>query len=291
VTTACCVYIYAIDATTGALSAPAHIDLGFGSSEFVGFALDPRGKFAYAVDGSRVYAYTINATTGILKAIASHKFAVRAGTDPYGVTIDPTGNFVYVFNDRHSDFANTISAYKIDPSSGELTQLAHSPFAVAANNTDPIARWFNAGRCAVFNKIAGWSDWTHAHPPPLAKRDLGDIFVRSVTRIPSRYSYDPKSHSALYFPPSECCATFTLRTSAPPPAGVPRQDLSKLHTASGIKLGSSAETVVSLLGQPEIVNGCGLERYVYLRSRVLTTTLQFTIGNGRVIEIYEDFGG
>jgi hypothetical protein len=68
--------------------------------------------------------------------------------------------------------------------------------------------------------------------------------------------------------------------------------LSHLHTASGIKLGSSSAEVVSLLGKPKIVNACGLQRYIYLRNREgEPTSLQFTIGNGRVTEIFEDFGG
>jgi len=289
VTGSCCVYVYAINATTGALAPPAHLSLGrLGDFILRGFAIDPTGKFVYAVDGSRVYAYAINATTGTLKAVAGRRFAVRADADPYSVMIDPTGKFAYVFNRGSPVSAPTISAYRIDPSIGELTPLACSPFAVGDNRTDPIARWFNAGRCAAFNGAL----WIDAHPPPFAKRDSEGVIFDRVTAATRGYFYDPESRFALRYPNADSEGTFTLRVSRPPPAGVPRHDLSKLQTTSGIKLGSSADMVLRLLGKPKIVNGCNQQRYIYLRSREgEPTSLEFTIGSGRVTEIFEDFGG
>jgi 6-phosphogluconolactonase len=284
VTGPCCVYVYAIDATTGALAATAHISLGYHPSgeELTGFAIDPTGKFAYAVDRSRIYAYAISATTGTVRAIGGRKFAVSAGTDASGATIDPTGRFMYVYNGAYA-----ISAYKIDQSTGELTQMSRSPFAVASNNTDPIARWFNAGRCAAFNGTL----WTNVQRPPLTKRaSESDIFETGAT-FKAGYFYDPKRHFALHVPYGDGVGTVVLKTSPPPPAGVARRDLSKLHTASGIKLGSSAAEVVSSLGQPTIVKGCALQRYAYLTSPPLETSLEFTIGSGRVIEISAELPG
>jgi 6-phosphogluconolactonase len=282
VTGPCCVYVFAIDATTGALTSAAHLSLGLlDGSNLRGFTIDPTGRFAYALDDSRVYAYAIDAATGTLRSV-NRKFAVRAGGDPDTVTIDPTGKFAYVRNSA------SISAYRIDPSTGELTPLARSPFAVAGNDVDSVARWFNAGRCAAFNGTL----WTDAHPPPLAKRDSEGVIFDRTTSGTRGYFYDPKSGWALHYPNTDAGGTFTLRVSGPPPAGVARHDLSQLHTASGIKLGSSAGTVISLLGKPKVINGCGLRRYVYLRSEEAEPlSLEFTIGGGRVIEIFEDFGG
>lgn len=290
VTGSCCLYVYAIDARTGALAIRAHLRLNNpGDLGPTGFAIDPMSPFAYAVVGSNVYAYKID-TTGALKAAGGGRFAVRAGTDPYGLTIDPTGKYAYVFNRGSRVAAPTIFAYRIDASTGGLTALVRSPFAVADNETDPIARWFNAGRCTSFDKML-WSE-TDAHPPPLVKRGSDGVIQDHVTETTRGYFYDPRSGFALHYPNTDSEGTFTLRLSGPPPVGVPRHDLSKLQTASGIKLGTSVATVVSVLGAPKIVNGCGLRRYVYLRNRQgEPTSLQFTIRDGRVIEIFEDFGG
>jgi 6-phosphogluconolactonase (cycloisomerase 2 family) len=288
VTGSCCLYVYAIDAGTGALAIRAHLWLSKpGDLGPTGFTIDPTSAYAYAVVGSNVNAYKID-TTGTLKAVGGGKFAVHAGTGPYGVTIDPTGKYAYVFDRGSRVAAPTIFAYRIDASTGELTALARSPFVVADNETDPIARWFNAGRCAAFNEML----WTDAHPPPLVKPGSDGVIQDRVTATSRGYFYDPRSRFALHYPNTDSAGTFTLRLSGPPPPGVPRHDLSKLQTASGIKLGTGADTVVRLLGAPKIIKGCGLQRYVYLRNRDgEPTSLEFTIRDGRVIEIFEDFGG
>jgi 6-phosphogluconolactonase (cycloisomerase 2 family) len=280
------VYVYAIDTTSGALAPPAHVSLGIGDNVVRAFAIDPAGKFAYAIDDSHIYSYAIDATSGAPKAVAGRRFALTTGTFPDEITIDPTGGFAYVFAPGSREVAPTISGYRIDSATGELAPLAHSPFAVAADTSDPIHRWFNAGRCAALD---GALEGT---TPPLAKRDSEGVIFDPITAKTRGYFFDSKSRAALYYPDTDSGGTFTLRVSPPPPAGVPRHDLSELHTASGIRLGSRAESVVAALGKPKIVHGCGLQRYVYLRSEEgEPTSLQFTIEHGRVTEIFEDFGG
>jgi hypothetical protein len=156
----------------------------------------------------------------------------------------------------------------------------------ASNDRDRIARWFAAGRCAAFDAPLVPDN------APLAKRDNDGIIFDPLTAKTRGFFYDPKSHAALAYPSTDSAGTFTLRVSVPPPIGVPRHDLGKLHTASGLRLGSTAAAVVRSLGKPKIVRACGLARYVYLRSEVgEPTSLQFTIRSGRVVEIFEDFGG
>jgi 6-phosphogluconolactonase (cycloisomerase 2 family) len=280
------VNVYAIDGASGALATPAHVGLGIGYHALRGFAIDPAGRFAYAIDEGHIYSYTIDATTGTLKAVAGRRFALATGEYPDSIAIDPTSRFAYVFAPGSREIAPTISAFRIDPASGELAPLAHSPFVVAADTSDPIHRWFYAGRCPAFDGYAG------ENGAPLVKRDSDGVIFDTVTANTRGYFYDPKTRSALHYPETDSDGTFTLRVSAPPPAGVPRHDLSKLRTASGLKLGSRAASVVAALGTPKIVHGCGLDRYVYLRSRDgEPISLQFTIENGVVTEIFEDFGG
>jgi 6-phosphogluconolactonase len=56
------------------------------------------------------------------------------GTQPYGVAVDPTGQFVYVPNNG----SNNVSGYAINATSGVLKAVKGSPFAAGAN-TDGVA--------------------------------------------------------------------------------------------------------------------------------------------------------
>jgi 6-phosphogluconolactonase (cycloisomerase 2 family) len=278
------VFIYAINATTGALTPSAHLGLGEpGVFELGRFAIDPSGRFAYAIDRSsgHVYAYGIDPTTGRLRPLARGNYSRNAGSQAYDLTIDPTGAFAYALNPR------TIYAYRIDAAGGQLTPLARSPFTVAANTVDPVARWFNAGFCSALRGEA----WTGAQSPPVAKRDSDLIFNRGAPMAPG-YFYDPKRHIALHNPRGDVGGTITLRVAGEPPRDVPRRDLSMLATAAGIKLGSRAEMVVNLLGEPKIVKACNEQGYVYQRSRDgEPLSVLFVITNGIVTGISWERGG
>ena len=98
--------------------------------------------FAYVVNETIpgiVSGYTINSTTGALAAIAASPFA--AGSNPYSIAVDPTGNFVYVANGYSYD----VSGYTIDSATGALTAIAASPFAAGSNPysvaVDPTGRF------------------------------------------------------------------------------------------------------------------------------------------------------
>jgi 6-phosphogluconolactonase (cycloisomerase 2 family) len=100
----------------------------------VSVVVDPSGRFVYAANNGNgaassfnVSAYTIDPTTGALTEISGSPFA--AGSFPRSVTVDPSGNFVYVTNSDDND----VSAYTIDQSSGALTVNTAGPFK-AGNN-------------------------------------------------------------------------------------------------------------------------------------------------------------
>jgi YVTN family beta-propeller protein len=125
------VAMYTIDATSGALTYTGSITgncpgLCFPTS----VAVDPSGKFAYAVsDGfgdfpSNVQIYTIDATTGALKSIG----AITA--DAGAVAVDPSGKFAYVANSGSND----VSMYTISATTGALTSIG-----TIAAGTDPVA--------------------------------------------------------------------------------------------------------------------------------------------------------
>ena len=287
VTASCCLYVYAIDATSGALTHSAHLSLGQpGEFTIEGFAIDPTGRFAYALNASRVYAYGIDADTGTLKALNPQ--GVRAGEEPYKITIDPAGAFAYVFDRGSSTTAMKIYAYGIDSTTGRLTALARSPFAVAASLTDPVARWFNAGTCAAFTGTV----WSDAHPPPVSKRDSEGLAGDQNIPATAHYFYDPARGVAVHYAVNDSGGTITLRARGEPPSSVARRDLSGLRSTSGIKIGSSAAIVIDTLGEPKIATGCNQQQYVYLRSGFgEPLALEFTISQGRVTEISEELGG
>ena len=93
--------------------------------------VDLTGHFVYVAnhDSNNISAYSIRRwghNLGALTPISGSPFA--AGSGPHSVTIDPTGQFVYVGN--HD--SNNISAYAITfwgGSRGALTPISGSPFA------------------------------------------------------------------------------------------------------------------------------------------------------------------
>ena len=116
------VFAYAINGTTGALTGIS--DAGAEGYLPRSVTVDPSGKFVYVANFSPDYpdgagavtAYAINATTG---ALTSTGGAVAAGLDPSSVSVDPSGRFVYVANQRSND----VSGYAIDANTGALTNI------------------------------------------------------------------------------------------------------------------------------------------------------------------------
>src|SRR6266851_2796894 len=138
---------FTVDATTGALSEITGAPFAAGLDP-LGAAVDPAGQFAYvsncgneslgcqASSPGNVSAYTFDAATGALSPIGGSPFA--AGTTSGSVTVDPTGQFVYVTN-RDS---NDVSAFAIDATTGALTPVTGSPFLAGSN---PLAVAATAG--------------------------------------------------------------------------------------------------------------------------------------------------
>jgi len=114
------VSIYAANGTTGQLRFRGYVAAG---TNPIAVAVDPLGRFAYAANNNKnnapgnVSAYAINASTGALTEVAGSPFT--ASTEPYSITVDPSGRFVYVTNDLES----SISAYTINSGTGALTQI------------------------------------------------------------------------------------------------------------------------------------------------------------------------
>lgn len=122
---------FAIDATTGALTALAGSPYAAGTNAGGIPAFSPDGKYLYVVDqntsAGAVSGYSIDPTSGVLTALAGSPFA--AGSNPYWIAFTPNGQFAYV-----SNFAGAnISVYTV--SAGVLTAMP-TPVPVDGNPQD-----------------------------------------------------------------------------------------------------------------------------------------------------------
>jgi 6-phosphogluconolactonase len=93
--------------------------------------VDSTSKFVYvAHNGGTVAAYSLDATTGTLTAIDADETiagvqAAAAGNGANDLAFDQAGNYLYVANTTDQ----TISAFRLNKTSGALTPVSGSPFA------------------------------------------------------------------------------------------------------------------------------------------------------------------
>jgi len=137
---------YAI-AADGTLPAQPNSTLAIDGSP-TSLTLDVQGRFAYvasADEDKAVSTFKIDSTSGALTAVGEPVSLVDSG--PAYVAADPSGHFVYV--SQNSVFG--IRGYRVDQTTGALSELPSSPFALAqvfagAIAFDPAGRFlFSAG--------------------------------------------------------------------------------------------------------------------------------------------------
>jgi 6-phosphogluconolactonase (cycloisomerase 2 family) len=92
----------------------------------LGVTVDPRGEFLYVANftSGTVGAYAINTATGTpVGSVGSASTSTDTG--PTCVTIEPAlGIYLYTSN----QLANTVSALKLSPNTGGLSQVQNTPF-------------------------------------------------------------------------------------------------------------------------------------------------------------------
>jgi hypothetical protein len=176
------------------------------------------------------------------------------------------------------------------------TATVSEPSLAAAAN--PLQKWFGSETCPALDGLRSKTT------PPAVKTGSDDLIVtipesvlpslKSSMTVPW-YVYDPHAGTAYSQIGVDSGGVETLRfVNGTPPHAVPIVDLSGAHTKSGIKLGDSAASVVRILGKPLVVSACGMQRYEYNDTNVKdaeSNDLDFTIKNGRVIEIMHTVDG
>ena len=190
------IYCYAVDAVTGALTALAGSPCD--SGVLTGVAVDPSGRFAYATlsASNEVTAYAINSSTGKLTAIVGSQLS--GGIDPVDITVDPSGQFVYMAN-----YGGGISAFTINSVTGGLTAVSGSPFptgpsgGVTSVTVDPTGKFLYAVN-SVGNDISAYviNSSTGALTTVAGSPFLAGTFPMTVRVDPSgRYAYVTNANS------------------------------------------------------------------------------------------------
>jgi 6-phosphogluconolactonase (cycloisomerase 2 family) len=135
---------FTINLTTGALTTVAGAPFPVGDIEPAAAVVSPNGKFLFVANFSSgnagsISVFSINASTGALTAITGSPFT---GSGPAnGITVDPTGKFVYVA-------ANGVDAYSVNQATGGLTAVTGSPYTTPAApfgvTADPTGKFLYA---------------------------------------------------------------------------------------------------------------------------------------------------
>jgi 6-phosphogluconolactonase len=98
----------------------------FASFLATGLQVHPSGKYIYVSDEAKgIRAFSINGM-GALTEIAGSPFP--AGNEPFGVSVDLVGRFLYTAN----FVSNDVSGFSVDANTGKLSPVPGSPFAVGA---------------------------------------------------------------------------------------------------------------------------------------------------------------
>jgi 6-phosphogluconolactonase (cycloisomerase 2 family) len=114
---------------------PSGYSYGPGAS----FAVTPSGQFVYRLvhqlqsPTSSVYAFLLNSSTGALSEITGSPFS----TGDTGITVHPSGKFLYVGNNREAyGEKSAVTTLRIDPDTGALSEIAST---LLDHNVDALA--------------------------------------------------------------------------------------------------------------------------------------------------------
>jgi 6-phosphogluconolactonase len=154
---------YTIDSSTGILTPIVGSPFPAGPGP-TAVTVDPSGRFAYVANAGSgspnvpsVSAYTINASTGALTAISGSPFATGgSNTTSVSVTVDPTGQFVYVASTSLVGGSGNIAVLAINADTGALSTVSGSPFSTGLNfpasvAVDPSGRFAFATNLQMIN--------------------------------------------------------------------------------------------------------------------------------------------
>jgi 6-phosphogluconolactonase (cycloisomerase 2 family) len=201
----------------GALSLAKLIGVGAAP---IAIAIDPQARYVYVLNSAlgapagAISQFTLNSSTGVLAPQTQSNTGstnpgvvppIPVGATPVAMTVDPSGNFVFVANQGDS----TISIFRINRSTGALSQVGTPvPTAPAVG---PSALAVNGNRLFVANLADGISVFTFDSKTGALSPVSGSPFVPATnfcspatdpatgTFIPCSIDVDPAG-KLLYVP-------------------------------------------------------------------------------------------
>lgn len=122
--------------------------------------IDRAGRFAYVANfnSNTISAYVIGGSAGGLTVINGSPFA--AGNSPQSTVMHPSGQFLYVSNYNGANANGSIRGYAVDQSTGQLTELAGSPFAAGRLPTALVIE--GSGRFLYTSDLLSKSIWVYS---------------------------------------------------------------------------------------------------------------------------------
>jgi DNA-binding beta-propeller fold protein YncE len=264
------VSIYTVNAVTGELGNVGTAATGSGPYSVT---VDPSGKFAYVANAysNDISAFTISATSGSLtQIICSGGVTVcngsnfLAGSSPYYVTVDTTGQFAYAANSG----SNNVSAYKIDRTTGALTAVSASPFAAGFSpysvSIEPLGKF-----AFVVNDGVGGSSSLSAYTINATTGALTEVDQNGVAAGKAinagNYPYD------IAIDPTGKYAYVTNSSDA----NVSAYNINSVTSALSVITGSPFSTGLASFPYAVTVDPSG--RYVYVANYNSSSVAQFTI--------------
>jgi 6-phosphogluconolactonase (cycloisomerase 2 family) len=109
----------------------------------------PTGKFLYVPNqaSNDISAYAIDANTGALTGVPGSPFT--AAPSPTIASVDPLGKFLYVSSRGSASSPPALSAYSINATTGELTPINGSPFALSVASPPASGQVNEIGRLLI----------------------------------------------------------------------------------------------------------------------------------------------
>jgi len=204
---------FTIDSSTGALTPIANSPFAAGSTPMQAI-VDPTGKFLYVCNyndpNGTISGYSIDPATGALTPMVNSPFPTQAGyPGPSGLAFGQGGKFLYVGMAGTVNANNVITAFSVDSTTGELSQLSGSPFATgndpirivsdpagkflfSANSQDSTVSAFTIGASGLLTPVASSPFAVQGVPEPLVIDPAGAFLYVGATGI-TAFSINPSS--------------------------------------------------------------------------------------------------
>lgn len=233
---------YAIDRSTGALSAAGSVQVPHMPNFPVSLSVNPTGSLVYLTAGDsylQLYGYSVDRASGALNAVPGNPYTVPNALASGGVSTGP--NYLYVAADTSGTFGEYgVYGYSI-ASNGSLTAISQSPVSDPNYLSGPLQDWFGRSfwglECSMSSPCL--QDFAVATFPINSADGSLETPTRTYTSI-SDSTVEVEDHSGqfLYVGGQQCIGSSCDYPYPPPPGFVGSAQLNSAgipaHVLGGI---------------------------------------------------------